>query len=101
MALTMIDKVETGQVFTRAEAQGVMDGLLAGSMPTEEIVRLLAALNSRPYQLEEVVGFALAMRRRADPVFPNSAARPAGLLDTCGTGGGYGRAFNVSTAAAI
>jgi anthranilate phosphoribosyltransferase len=41
------------------------------------------------------------MRRSAAPVFIAGAARPDQLLDTCGTGGGYAGAFNVSTAAAI
>jgi anthranilate phosphoribosyltransferase len=101
MTSSMIDRIENGLTFSRSEAEAVMDELLTGGVPTEEIVRLLTALNSRPYQLEEIVGFALAMRRRAAPVFTASDGRPSGLLDTCGTGGAHSGAFNISTAAAI
>jgi anthranilate phosphoribosyltransferase len=77
-----------------------MEELLSGAIATPEIVRMLRAMNARPYEVEEVVGFALAMRRNAARVFADGE-RLAGLVDTCGTGGGYSRAFNISTAAAI
>ena len=51
--------------------------------------------------LEEVVGFARAMRRHAAPVFPEGQDRPRNMVDTCGTGGDRAKMFNVSTAAAI
>lgn len=101
MLLPLLDRVDHGHIFSRTEAEAVMDELLDGVVPTPEIVRLLIALNARPYEVEEVVGFARAMRRRAAPVFASSMGRLPGLVDTCGTGGGYSKAFNISTAAAI
>jgi anthranilate phosphoribosyltransferase len=64
-------------------------------------VRLLLALNRRPIQAEELVGFAAAMRRRAAPVFSPGSALPEHRVDTCETGGDGANTFNISTAAAI
>lgn len=101
MTFGFIEHAEAGRIFTRREAEEVMEELLSGAVPTSAIVRLLSALNSRPYQVEEIVGFALAMRGRAAAVFARGKERPARLVDTCGTGGGYKGVFNISTAAAI
>jgi anthranilate phosphoribosyltransferase len=101
MVHSLVGRVEAGGILTRAQAEEIMDELLSGRVDTPEIVRLLCALNARPYQLEEVVGFARAMRRHATPVFPEGEDRPKNMVDTCGTGGDRTKMFNVSTAAAI
>jgi anthranilate phosphoribosyltransferase len=96
-----IEQVEAGHIFTRAEAEAVMEELLSGRTETSEIVRLLTALNRRPVQVQELAGFARVMRRNATRVFAEGEARPARMLDTCGTGGDGSNTFNISTAAAI
>jgi len=101
MVHSLVERVEAGGTLTRAQAEEIMDELLSGRVDTPEIVRLLSALNTRPYQLEEVVGFARAMRRHAAPVFPKGEDHPKNMVDTCGTGGDRTKMFNVSTAAAI
>ncbi len=101
MAPSLIERVEAGKILTRAEADALMEELLSGRVETPEIARLLTALNTRPYQAEELVGFARAMRRNAARVFPEGAARPAKMVDTCGTGGDASHTFNISTAAAL
>src|SRR5260370_28930854 len=101
MTNSHIEGVEAGRILTRAEADALMEELLSGRVETPEIVRLLAALNTRPYQAEELVGFARAMRRHAARVFAEGAARPANMVDTCGTGGDASHTFNISTAAAL
>jgi anthranilate phosphoribosyltransferase len=78
-----------------------MEEILAGRLSVEEIVRVLLALNLRPVRVEELAGFAGAMRRRATPVFLEGAAPPERLVDTCGTGGDGAGTFNISTGAAI
>src|SRR4029077_16978228 len=98
MAHPLIEHVEAGKILTRTEADEVMEELLSGRVETPEIVRLLTALNKRPYQAEELVGFARAMRRKATRVFAEGAARPASMVDTCGTGGDVAHTFNISTA---
>lgn len=97
----ILERVEAGGHLARAEAEGAMEELLAGRAGHEEIVRLLGALRARPYGVEELTGFATAMRRHAQPVFAPGEARPEHLVDTCGTGGDGAGTFNISTAAAI
>jgi anthranilate phosphoribosyltransferase len=101
MSLSLIQRVEGGHVLTRAEAEAVMEELLSGRVETAEIVRLLTALNRRPVQVQELAGFAQVMRRHATRVFAEGEARPANMVDTCGTGGDGSGTFNISTAAAI
>ena len=97
----LITDLEAGRSLTRAEAEAVMDELLSGQVGTPEIARLLAALRSRPYTVDELVGFALSMRRHVAPVFRPDEPLPEHLVDTCGTGGDESGTFNISTAAAI
>jgi len=96
-----IGRIETGHIFTGAEAEAVMEELLSGRVETPEIVRLLTALNQRPVQVQELAGFARVMRRNATRVFAEGEARPERMVDTCGTGGDGSNTFNISTAAAI
>jgi anthranilate phosphoribosyltransferase len=64
-----IAKIEAGRNLNRAEAEAVMEQLLAGQLDDAQIVRLLLALRAKGENSEELVGFARAMRRRAEPVF--------------------------------
>jgi len=97
----LIEKAEAGRALTRAEAEAFMEKLLSGRVATPEIVRMLVALNQRPVSVAELTGFAQVMRRHAAEVFAPGEARPAGMVDTCGTGGDESGTFNISTAAAI
>jgi anthranilate phosphoribosyltransferase len=101
MSLELIKRAEGGHIFTRLEAEMVMEELLSGRAETLEIVRLLTALNQRPVSVVELAGFASVMRRFAAPVFADGEPRPFQMVDTCGTGGDGFDAFNVSTAASI
>jgi anthranilate phosphoribosyltransferase len=101
MKFPLIDRVDAGHVLTRAEAEAAMEELLSGRLETPEIVRLLAALNRRPVEVQELAGFARVMRRHATRVFAEGEAQPANMVDTCGTGGDGANTFNISTAAAI
>ena len=52
--------------------------------------------------VDELVGFATAMRRHAAPIFrPAHSLADEALVDTCGTGGDASGTFNISTAAAF
>jgi anthranilate phosphoribosyltransferase len=101
MQHTLIDRAEKGHILNRAEAEAVMEELLRGHIDTPDIVRLLEAMNRRPVQVQELVGFAGVMRTHAAAVFAKGEARPANMVDTCGTGGDGGNTFNISTAAAF
>ncbi len=101
MTKSHIDDAVAGHIFSRAEAEAVMEELLAGRIETADIVRLLTAMNARPVQVAELSGFASVMRSHAARVFADGESRPEHLVDTCGTGGKGFATFNISTAAGI
>ncbi len=101
MSISLIEKVEAGGALERAEAEAVMEELLGGRLETPAIVRLLTALNTRPYRATELAAFARVMRRHAARVFAEGEVLPTNMVDTCGTGGDAAHTFNISTAAAI
>ena len=101
MSVSLIARVEACGALTRSEAEALMEELLSGRIETPEIVRLLMGLNRRPIEVQELAGFAQVMRRHATRVFVDGEARPAHMVDTCGTGGDGCKTFNISTAAAI
>src|ERR1700674_4579652 len=97
----LTEKAEAGTHLSRQEAEAAMEEILSGRVAEDAIVALLSALRTKGETVEELVGFARAMRRHATPIF-NDASRPAELLvDTCGTGGDASGTFNISTTAAF
>jgi anthranilate phosphoribosyltransferase len=60
---------------------------------------LLVALSMKGETVDEIVGFARAMREHATPVL--CSVPPESLLDTCGTGGDNLHSFNISTVSAF
>jgi anthranilate phosphoribosyltransferase len=97
----LIKGIGEGRSLTRTEAERVMEMLLRGEMGEEEIGSLLVGLREKGETVDELVGFALAMRMNARDVFAGFAERPLALVDTCGTGGDGAGTFNVSTVAAL
>jgi anthranilate phosphoribosyltransferase len=101
MTKTLIDGAVSGKIFSREDAEAVMEELLSGRLETPDIVRLLRAMNTRPVRVKELAGFASVMREHAARVFVDGEPRPEHLVDTCGTGGKGFATFNISTAAGI
>jgi anthranilate phosphoribosyltransferase len=101
MSLSLIEKIESGGMLGRAEAETLMEELLGGRLETPAIVRLLTSLNARPYRATELAAFARVMRQHATRVFAEGETPPSNMVDTCGTGGDGAQTFNISTAAAI
>ncbi len=95
-------KVEAKTDLSRSEAEAAMEEILSGRATNGQITALLSGLRTKTETLDEIVGFAKAMRRHATPIFPpiHPAAKKA-LVDTCGTGGDGRGTFNVSTVAAF
>ncbi len=58
MTIALIEFVERGGVFTRAQAEAVMEELLSGAYETPQIMRLLVAMNARSVDVAELTGFA-------------------------------------------
>lgn len=102
MLAEALGKVVAGEDLTRAEAEGAMEEILAGRADDAQITNLLAALRMKGETVDELVGFATAMRRHAQPIFRHGAKPAPGMLvDTCGTGGDARGTFNISTCAAF
>lgn len=96
------------QSLTREQAREVMGEILDGKATDAQIAALLVALHMKGETVEEIVGFAEAIRAAAAPLVTarNSALDVSGtereaLVDTCGTGGDASGTFNISTATAL
>ena len=76
-----------------------MHALLAGESTPVLTAAFLTALRMKGETVDELTGFARAMRDASTPLPIDPAVRP--LLDTCGTGGGGKGTFNISTVTAI
>ena len=96
------------QSLSRDEARAVMTEVLTGQCTDAQIAALLVALHMKGETVEEIVGFAEAIRAAATPLVlhANSVLDASGtgrdaLVDTCGTGGDASGTFNISTATAF
>src|SRR5271165_6471892 len=115
---------------SRAEAREIMAEVLAGQCTDAQIAGLLIALRMKGETVEEIVGFAEAIRAAAAPLpieqtrredsatselavsgtgrdalgdesFIESSLVDSSLVDTSGTGGDASGTFNISTATAL
>ncbi|HEV2401840.1 MAG TPA: anthranilate phosphoribosyltransferase [Candidatus Sulfotelmatobacter sp.] len=111
---------EQTQSLSREEARAVMADVLSGKCTDAQIAALLIALRMKGETVEEIVGFAEAIRSAAaplpierselDPLAVSGTGRDAlldepleesSLIDTSGTGGDASGTFNISTATAL
>jgi anthranilate phosphoribosyltransferase len=93
---------------SREQAREVMTEILAGQCTDAQIAALLVGLRMKGETVDEIVGFAQAIRSAATPLplAANQALDVSGterdaLVDTCGTGGDASGTFNISTATAL
>ena len=85
-----------GRTLSLDEARGAMGSVMDGEATPAQLAALLVALRMRGETVEELAGFAAAMRERVVHV-----DAPDGVVDTCGTGGDGSGTFNISTTAAL
>ena len=108
-----------GESLNREESRSVMTDVLAGRCTDAQIAGLLVALRMKGETVEEIVGFAEAIRTAAAPLpIEHAGSREAlavsgtgrdalaefdsdSLVDTSGTGGDASGTFNISTATAL
>ena len=93
---TALAAVVDGRMLTLDEARAAMGAVMDGEATPSQLAALLVALRMRGETVNELAGFAAAMRDRVTRV-----EAPDGVVDTCGTGGDGSGTFNISTAAAL
>lgn len=91
-----LSAVVEGKTLSMDEARGAMGSVMDGEATQAQLAALLVALRMRGETVDELAGFAAAMRERVLRV-----QAPEGAIDTCGTGGDKSGTINISTAAAL
>jgi anthranilate phosphoribosyltransferase len=82
---------------TRKQAETVMQSIIEGAVPVEQVSAFLMAMRFKQPTVDEIVGFVSVMRNHAVKV----AISRKDLLDVCGTGGDGAGTFNISTTTAF
>ena len=91
-----LTRILSGRDLSRDEAESVMRRVMEGEATPAQLGALLAALSTKGESVDEIAGFAAALRTFAVPVHVSADA-----IDTCGTGGDAAGTFNISTVSAI
>jgi anthranilate phosphoribosyltransferase len=99
MLLPFLHKLASGEDLSATEAHEAMLSILSGAATTPQISAFLMGLRMKGETPDELLGFARAMRDKTIRI--DACVEPEPLLDTCGTGGGAGSTFNISTIAAF
>ena len=97
--LPYLERIAERQNLTSEEALAAMEAILSGRASHPQIAAFLMAMRMKGETVDELVGFARAMRRMAASI--DHGIKGEALLDTCGTGGDAAGTFNISTIAAF
>lgn len=92
-----IKKIVGRQDLSEAEAWAAMGQVMDGQATPAQIAALITALRMKGETVNEIAGFARAMRERAQRITPNAEV----LIDVVGTGGDRLSTFNISTTTAF
>ncbi len=92
----LLNDIFGGATLDRATAREVLGRLMDGELSQVQAAALLAALRMRGETVDEITGFAEAMRDRAVKI---DVRANGPLVDTCGTGGTGIDTINISTTA--
>jgi anthranilate phosphoribosyltransferase len=97
--LPFLHRVAERENLSSSDAQSALRIILSGEASHAQTAAFLTALRMKGETVDELVGFARAMRHLAAPIGLELNGEP--LLDTCGTGGDSSGTFNISTIAAF
>lgn len=89
--------LSAGEDLSLEETRAAMDLVMSGAVDEPQIALLLTALATKGETEDEVAGAAMSLRQHMTPIRTSRT----GLVDTCGTGGGGSKTFNISTTAAL
>jgi anthranilate phosphoribosyltransferase len=97
--LPYLEPVAEKRDLTADDARAAMLVILGGQCSQPQLAAFAIAMRMKGETVDELVGFARAMREMAVPVEHGIVGKS--LLDTCGTGGDGAGTFNISTVAAF
>jgi len=80
------------------EAEDIMKEIMLGRVSNAQLGAFLVALKMKGESIDEITGFAKAMRNFSNQITPKVQGD---LIDTCGTGGDKIKTFNISTVSAF
>lgn len=92
-----LDQLFAHQTLPAAEAQSVMDGIIGGGLPAEQIAAFLAVYRMRLPTSDELAGFRDSLLSRAMRIELDAAD----AIDLVGTGGDRKDTFNITTLSAL
>jgi len=97
--LPYLESVAERRNLSAEQARAAIRVILCGEASDPQLAAFLMAMRMKGETVEELVGFARAMREMAVPVDHGIVGET--VLDTCGTGGDRAGTFNISTVAAF
>jgi anthranilate phosphoribosyltransferase len=92
----LLNKCVQGKNLSEQESYEMMNEIMEGKATESQIASLLSIMRFRGETVEEMTGFAKAMRTHM-----TTLDYEGDVIDTCGTGGDGTQTFNISTASAI
>ncbi len=92
----LIGHLAHGATLTEAQARSAFDAIMDGTVGEAQLAAFVMGLAVRGETVDEITAGAKALRARATPVHA-----PAGVIDTCGTGGDAKGTVNISTTVAF
>ncbi|KPQ38736.1 MAG: anthranilate phosphoribosyltransferase TrpD [Phormidium sp. OSCR] len=95
----LLQQLLDGQSLTRSQASQLMQGWLNEEIPPVLSGAILAALQAKGVDTEELVGMAQVLQSLSHAT--TEAPLPTPRIDTCGTGGDGASTFNISTCVAF
>lgn len=98
MLKELLNLLVEGKDLREDEAYEAMSFIMEGKALSTQIASFLTALRMKGETVQEITGFARAMRAKALSIQPKNGEC---VVDTCGTGGDGNHTFNISTAAAF
>ncbi len=97
MITEILGRLSAGENLSQQEMATTIDMVMRGHVTDEQIALLLTALRAKGETADELAGVATSLRKHMTPI----RTQRKGVIDTCGTGGGGSKLFNISTTAAL
>ncbi|SES01505.1 anthranilate phosphoribosyltransferase [Lachnobacterium bovis] len=93
----LLNKLVAGKNLTTSEAMCAQEEILSGKATPVQISAFLTALRLKGETLDEIIGLATVLRKKANNISP----KVSNYVDLVGTGGDCTFSFNISTTSAF